>query len=149
MIATRNYNIVKAVYDGYKQNDIAEYLKVSNVLISKVLKQHRIKVSLFEVLKNKGLFWSYSKELSCEQLGDEALCETILKYGDFGDLKTALDIFGLKMVKQVWLEKLVDDRRFIRLNLFIARVLFSMDIESGYFKEIKSARREKLRLLVV
>jgi hypothetical protein len=48
-------------------------------------------------------------------------------------------------MKRVWLDKLVDDKRFIRLNLFIARVLFSMDVESNYFEE--SARLEKLRLL--
>jgi hypothetical protein len=104
-----------------------------------------IKEALFDKLKNKGLFWSYSKNISYSQLGDDALCEAILKYGEFDDLKVALEIFGLKFMKRVWLDKLVDDKRFIRLNLFIARVLFSMDVESNYFEE--SARLEKLRLL--
>ncbi len=146
-ISVRNDNIVKAVFDGYRQSELAEYLGVSHVLISKVVKHHRSKRSLFEKYKRKGLFWSYSKALTFEQLGDDALSEIILKYGGFGDLKLALDIFGLKNMKRVWRERLVDDKRFIRLNLFIARVIFSMDVESDYFKEKKNARYEKLRLL--
>lgn len=47
-----------------------------------------------------------------------------MKYAEFDDLVTAFDVFGLKFMKKIWLEKLVDDKRFIRLNLFIARVFF-------------------------
>ena len=144
---TRNTNIYKAVSDGYKQSELAKYLGVSSVLISKVVNHQRGKVALFKKLKDKGLFWSYSKQISYEQLGEKALCETLLKYAEFDDLVIAFKLFGLKTMKQVWMEKLIDDKRFIRLNLFIARVFFSMDIESNYFKEIKSARAEKLRLL--
>ena len=68
---------------------------------SKVIKQHYIKKTLFEKLKNKGLFWSYSKELSYEQLGDDALCEIVLKYAGFDDIKLAYNVFGLKMLKRV------------------------------------------------
>ena len=144
---TRNENINKAIFDGYKQSELADYLGVSSVLISKVVAQYRVKLTLFDALKNKGLFWSYSKEISYEQLGDAVLCETLLKYAEFDDLNIAFDVFGLKFMKKIWLEKSVDDKRFIRLNLFIARVFFSMDIESNYFKDIKSGRAEKLKLL--
>jgi len=144
---TRNINIIKAVFDGYKQSELAEYLGVSNVLISKLMKHHRVKEGLFEKLKSRGLFWMYAKNISYQQLGDYVLCETLLKYAKFDDLKVALDIFGRNFMKQVWLDKLVDDKRLIRLNLFLARVMFSMDVESSYFKEVKSGRGEKLRLL--
>ncbi len=56
---TRNSSIIKAIGDGYKQSELAEYLGLSSVLISKVVKQHRIKIALFNELKNKGLFWVY------------------------------------------------------------------------------------------
>ena len=143
----RDSSIVKAIFDGYLQSELADYLGVSNVLISKVMKHYRTKKKLFDKYKEKGLFWSYSKSLTFEQLGDDGLCESILKYGDFRDLKIGLDVFGQKKMKRVWLEKQVDDKRFIRLNLFIARVLFSMNVESDYFKDKKSMRYEKLRLL--
>lgn len=144
---TRNNNIIKAVLNGYRQSELANYIGVSNILISKIVKRYWIKVALFKKLKNKGLFWSYSKEISYEELGDNALCEALLKYTDFDDLIIAFDIFGLKTMKRVWLNELVPDKRFIRLNIFIARVFFSMEIESNYFEEIKSVRSEKLRFL--
>ena len=144
---TRNNNIIKAVLNGYRQSELANFIGVSNVLISKIVRHYWIKVALFKKLKKKGLFWSYSKEISYEELGDNALCEVLLKYADFDELIIAFDVFGLKTMKRVWINKLVADKRFIRLNLFIARVFFSMDIESNYFEEIKSVRAEKLRLL--
>ncbi len=107
---------------------------------------YHLKKELFNKLKDKGLFWSYSKDISYDQIGDNILCETILKYAGFDDLKIAFDLFGSKYMKQVWLDKLVDDKRFIRSNLFIARIFFSMDVESSFFQEMKSARGEKLRL---
>jgi REP element-mobilizing transposase RayT len=144
---TRNKNIIKAVFDGYKQSELASYLDVSNVLISKIVRQRQIKVRLFDTLKDRGLFWSYSKTLSYEQLGDIALCEALLKYADFDDLSIAFKLFGKKTMRQIWMEKVIDDKRFIRLNVFIGRVFFSMNIESDFFKDIKNARTEKLRLL--
>ena len=144
---TRDSSVVKAILDGYRQSEIADYLGVSNVLISKLMKHYRIKVKLFEEYQGKGLFWSYAKNATFEQIGDDGLCEVVLKYGDFQDLKLGLELFGLKNMKRVWLNKLVDDKRFIRLNLFIARVLFSMNVESDYFENKQSTRYEKLRLL--
>jgi len=105
------------------------------------------KVALFEKLKAKGIFWSYSKDISFEEAGENLTIEYIVKYADFDDIKEALEIFGKKTVKKVWKEKLRSDKRFIKTNLLIARVFFHMDVESSYFKEMKNERFEKLRLL--
>ncbi len=48
---TRSSHIVRAVFDGYRQSEIAEYLGVSNVLISKLMKFYRTKCKLFEKYK--------------------------------------------------------------------------------------------------
>jgi DNA-binding NarL/FixJ family response regulator len=40
-IIQRNQEVKKAVLDGYKQSEIAEFLKVSRTTISKVFKQQR------------------------------------------------------------------------------------------------------------
>ncbi len=43
---------------------------------------------------------------------------------------------------------MASDKRFVKLNLLtIARVFLDMDVESDYFKGIKNARLEKLKLL--
>jgi putative transposase len=75
------------------------------------------------------------------------LIEYILKYADFDDIAQCIELFGKRMVKSVWEERLVSDKPFIKTNLMIARVFFGMDVESDYFKGVKNARLEKLRLL--
>jgi len=105
------------------------------------------KIVLFEKLKHRGIFWSYAKSITFSDLSDVVLCEYTLKYGDFDDLKTLFLIYGESLIKKVWEEKLVSDVRFKKLNLFLARVFFGMDIESKYFTGNKNARFEKFRLL--
>ncbi len=104
------------------------------------------KQKLFDKLKNKGIFWSYSKDLSYEKAGDKLFLEYLLKYGDFDDLVEAFKLYEKETIKEVWEERLKDDKRFIKLNLMLARLFFDMDVESSYFKEVKNARLEKLRM---
>ena len=104
------------------------------------------KEKLFNKLKNKGIFWSYSKELSYEKAGEKLFLEYLLKYGDFDDLVLAFKLYEKKAIKTVWEETLKDDKRFIKLNLMLARVFFCMDVESNYFKEVKNARFEKFKM---
>ena len=105
-----------------------------------------IKQKLFNKLKNKGIFWSYSKELTYEKAGDKLFLEYLLKYGDFDDLVLAFKLYKKEFIKSVWEESLKDDKRFIKLNLLLARVFFGMDVESTYFKKIKNARFEKFKM---
>ncbi len=104
------------------------------------------KQKLFNKLKNKGIFWSYSKDLSYEKAGDKLFLEYLLKYGDFDDLVEAFKLYEKETIKEVWEERLKDDKRFIKLNLMLARLFFDMDVESSYFKEVKNTRLEKLRM---
>ena len=105
------------------------------------------KEKLFNKLRDKGLFWSYSKEMTYEEMGDALFLEYLLKYSDFDDLKLAFKLYEKPYIKSVWEKALKDDKRFIKLNLMLARVFFDMDVESSYFKEVKNARLEKLRML--
>ena len=104
------------------------------------------KEKLFNKLKNKGIFWSYSKELNYEKAGDKLFLEYLLKYGDFDDLVLAFKLYDKETIKSVWEKTLKDDKRFIKLNLMLARVFFGMDVDSSYFKEVKNARLAKLRM---
>jgi hypothetical protein len=105
------------------------------------------KVALFSKLKEKGVFWSYSEELTYDEAGDRLIIEYVLKYADFDDVKLCLLLYGKEPVKKVWEEKMKTDISFIKTNLMLARVFFGMDVESDYFKDQKNARFEKLRLL--
>ena len=105
------------------------------------------KSTLFEKLKNRGIFWSYAKSINFSDASDGILCEYTLKYGDFDDLKTLFSIYEESYIKKIWQEKLINDTGFKKLNLFLARIFFNMDVESSYFTGNKNARLEKFRLL--
>lgn len=105
------------------------------------------KVKLFEKLRDKGIFWSYSKKMSYDEAGADLTIEYILKYGDFDDIKLCFELYGKSTAKRVWEERLKSDKSFIKINLMIARLFFGMDIESDYFKGVKNARLEKLKML--
>ncbi|MDD3506603.1 MAG: transposase [Sulfurimonas sp.] len=143
----RETAIINAIKEGHKQSAIAKYLNLSPVAISKIATIYKQKVQLFNRLRDKGLFWSYSKDMSFEEAGENLIIEYILKYGDFDDIALCLKLFGKNSTKRVWSERLKSDKQFIKTNLMIARVFFGMDIESDYFKGIKNERFEKLRML--
>ena len=58
----------------------------------------------------------------------------------------AFKLYPKDYIKSVWDKTLKDDKRFIKLNLMLARLFFGMDVESSYFKDIKNARFEKLKM---
>ena len=139
--------VYKAIKDGYTGNAAAKYLSLSNAAISKILKTYKQKIMLFNKLRDKGIFWSYSKNITYDEAGENLTIEYLLKYGDFDDIVLGFKLFGKRLIKKVWQDRLQDDRQFIKLNLMLARVFFGMDVESDYFKGMKNARSEKLRLL--
>jgi REP element-mobilizing transposase RayT len=143
----REVAIAHAIEDGYKQKEIADYLQLSPIAISKIYKIYRQKVALFNKLRDKGIFWSYSKEINYENAGEKLFIEYLYKYGNFDDISLGFKLFGKRIMKKIWEETLVSDKRFIKLNFMIARVFLGMDIEASHFKEIKNARFEKFKML--
>ena len=103
-------------------------------------------VDLFDRLKSKGAFYSYAKDLCLENIDTNTLIEYALKYGDFEDVKEIFSLFDKQVIKQVWQTRLCNDQRLIKLNVFLARIFFDMDVEASYFKQIKNNRYEKLKL---
>ena len=110
------------------------------------MKAQMQKQKLFNKLKTKGIFWSFAKDITLEQVGDKIFLEYLLKYGDFDDLILTFRLYDKEYTKSVWEEKLKSDKSFIKLNLMLARVFFGMDVESSYFKEVKNARSEKFKM---
>ncbi len=139
--------IYSALKDGYTQKELGVFLGVSHVSICKTIKIYKGKMKLFTKLRDKGIFWSYKKDMTYDEAGAELFVEYLLKYGDFNDIKLGFELFGKRYIKKVWEARLKSDKSFIKTNLMLARLFFGMDVESDYFKEVKNARREKLKLL--
>ena len=75
------------------------------------------------------------------------MIETVLKYADLADIRILFGLFGKRDIKLVWEAVLKPDVRFKKLNYFLARIFFNLDVEADDFSEVKNARAEKLRLL--
>ena len=144
---TKEIAIAHAIADGYTQQAIADYLGLSNISISKIYKKYRQKVSLFNRLRDKGIFWSYGKNLSYEEAGEELFIEYLYKYADFDDIRLGFELFGKRTMKRVWEERVKSDTRFVKLNFMIARVFLGMDIEADELKKVKNERFEKFKML--
>jgi hypothetical protein len=140
--------IFNAGQEGYKLSQIAKFLNLSTTRISEILTIYNQKVALFDNMRKRGIFWSYDKDIEYEDFSDELFIEYLLKYGDFEDIVLCLKLFGKQYTKRVWQERLSSDKRFVRLNLMLARVFFDMDVEADYFKEMESERLKKLKKIL-
>ncbi len=143
----RNTSILNAFLDGYSQADIANHLRLSTDSVSRIVCCERGKRKLFTRIKNKGLFWSYATDIEYNDQKSDLLIETVLKYGGLDDINTLLKLFGVRRIKKVWENRVKDDARFRRLNLFLARILFRMNVEAKDFAHVKNTRAEKFQLL--
>ncbi len=143
----RNYSICRAFQDGYLQGEIARYLNLSSVAVSRIISTEQKKCELFNQVRDKGLFWSYAPDIQYNADKSSLLIETVLKYADIAEIKTVITVFGVREVHKIWNTCLKNDTRFKRLNYFLARVFFNLDVEADDFAEVKSTRGEKLRLL--
>lgn len=143
----RNIGVIEAVKAGYRQTKIARYLGLSDVTVSKIVKTEKAKETLFEKLKAKGIFWSYSDRLSYTDSAPETTIEHTLKYADYDDIAELFRLYGKRTIFKAWEKIMKNDSRFKKLNLFLARVFFGMDVQSDYFTGEMSEREKKLRLL--
>lgn len=89
-----------AIKDGYKASQLAEHLELSKSTVSRILKKYRQKVKLFNKLKDKGVFQSYSKDVEYATVGEKLTIENLLKYGDFNDIALGFKLFGKRPMKK-------------------------------------------------
>jgi len=137
--------VINALREGYKQSEIAKFLNLSIVSVSKLKKIFFEKEKLFEKLKKEGLFWSYDKNVKYENFNENIFIEHALKYGDFDDIKKLIELFGKRKVKKVWEKTMKNDTKFIKINLLIARVFLGLDIQSKDLRG-ENERFKKLKL---
>ena len=143
----RNWAIYQALHDGYKQSEIAAHLRLSNAAVSRIIATERAKEALYNKIKHKGLLWSYDPAEVYSVEKAQLLVEMVLKYASLEDVQKVFLLYGQWFVKQVWENRVLTDSRFKRLNYFLARIFFNMDVEADYFAEHQRSRADKLRLL--
>jgi hypothetical protein len=95
----------------------------------------------------KAIFWSYS-EIPGEK---SILIEHILKYGDIADIKEILTKFGTDACIEIWHKTLIPDKKFRKLNFFLARFIFNISTEDEeiklYIKNHSKTRGERINEL--
>ena len=104
-------------------------------------------VDLFEKMKSKNFFWSYSEDISPYEINSEILVETVLKYGDVADIKVLFSCYDKNYLKEVWIKRLVFDKRFKKLNFYLAKIFFDIDLEQLKQERKADDRGNKLRML--
>lgn len=144
---SREQGMIDALRAGLTQKEIAAYLGISAAAVSKAVKKFYQKGLLFERLKKRGLFWSYDPKTEYSERMDPVLCENVLKYGDFDELVDAFSLYGKRTLFGIWEKCVKNDGRFKKLNLFLARIFFGMDVQADFFKGGVSERERKLRML--
>ena len=104
-------------------------------------------IKLFEKMKANNFFWSYSREISAEDMRAETLVETVLKYGDVADIRLIFNYYGRDYLLDVWAKRILFDSRFRKLNFYLAKVFFEVDPEQIKKERPGDDRGNKLRML--
>jgi len=73
----------------------------------------------------KDYTWSYKKE----QIPRPVEIEYLFKYGDLDEINDVIKEFGLDYCKVIWIDKIISDQRFNRLNYFLARFVFNISAD--------------------
>jgi len=102
---------------------------------------------LFENLKSQNLFWSYAKDIQVADVGTDILVETALKYGDVNDIHVLFECYDYQRLYDIWVKRVVFDRRFDKLNFYLASVFFEVDLNAVRSERADDDRRNKLERL--
>jgi hypothetical protein len=73
----------------------------------------------------KNYTWSYKKDT----VPLPVTIEYLFKYGDLDEINEVIKEFGFDYCKEIWINKIIPDQRFNRLNYFLARFIFNISTE--------------------
>jgi hypothetical protein len=92
----------------------------------------------------KDYTWSYKKE----NIPIPVKIENLFKYGELDEIHNVIKEFGFDYCKEIWINKIVPDQRFKRLNYFLARFVFNISINKkeilDFLKQNQRQRFEEL-----
>ncbi len=102
---------------------------------------------LFERMKSRHFFWSYSRDIVFEDMNKEVLVETVLKYGDVEDIERLFSCYDYADILDAWAKRVLFDKRFDKLNFYLSKIFFDIDLNQIKQKKAAYDRTNKLRML--
>jgi hypothetical protein len=88
----------------------------------------------------KNYTWSYKKE----NIPLPVRVEHLIKFGDIDEINSAIKELGLDYCKKIWIDKIMPDKRFDRLNYFLARFVFNISNDRKEIMDfIKQNQKER------
>ncbi len=102
---------------------------------------------LLRRIKKKNLLWSYSRNVTANEISDSVLMDTILKYGNYTDLTMLFECLDGEIIYEFWLHHLLPDDRFKKLNFYLAKIVFNVDWKAINQGKMEWSRFEKLKFL--
>jgi hypothetical protein len=99
-------------------------------------------------LKSLGALWSYSVD-ALKSMPENLLIEEALRYGDVPEIMMVFKLYPLKLVRQVWREKMIPDQRIYGHNVYLASIFFNIENPKRYILPLqkKLSRYERIRKL--
>jgi len=89
----------------------------------------------------KDYTWSYKKE----NVPLPVKTEHLFKYGDLDEINIAIKELGFDYCKEIWIDKIVSDNRFNRLNYFLARFIFNISADrKKIINSLKQHQRNRI-----
>ena len=106
------------------------------------------KTAFIQHVFDQNWLWSFS-EHSKDQITDGTIIEQVLLFGDVPELKQLFSIFDKEAIKKTWIEKVLHQSRYHKLNTYLATFFFEIanPIEFVNNHIIEYPRLERFRLL--
>jgi len=87
--------------------------------------------------------WSYKKD----SVPLSVKVEHVLKYGELYEINDMIESYGHNYCKKIWIDKIISDKRFYRLNYFLARFIFNISTnKEEIFEFIRSNKKDRFNL---
>ncbi len=83
--------------------------------------------------------WSYLKE----SVPLSIKVEYVLKFGNLDEISEVIKQAGFDFCKNIWINKVIPDKRFDRLSYFLARFVFNISTERTKILEYLQHHKRK------
>lgn len=112
------------------------------------MNKNEFKTKFINKLIDKNIFYSY-KINKPDDLSDNLVIEYCLLYSDVDDIITLFQIFPKRKIKEIWKKQIVPDKRYWKLNIYLAKFFFNIKYVNSFLKSnaFNNFRYEKLRRL--
>lgn len=106
------------------------------------------KLEFIDHIFQQNWLWSYNPQAK-DQLSDTIIIEHSLLFGDVEDLQLLFVLYDDSDIRATWLERLVPQTRYRKLNTYLAKFFFHIDNADEFINNhiIEYPRLEQFRLL--